>query len=577
MPEDNLNNCDPPIIIPPNTVDPGQSGGSGSGGGGTGVTPSRPGTSGGYGGGNVGGSRPPSRPPNSTNDGGAVGSGSGSGGSGGSGGGGAGGALGGGANLNCTPFSGPSMQTNSGKGWGETPTQYGKIKGKKIEAKKNDCGCEGSDGEGDNEAERFKDVTIYPFNKVTETESGHVVEFDDTPGSERISTNHRSGTFEEYHPNGDKVVKVVRDSYTSVFRDSHVHIDGYSNVTIDKALKIFVNKDELESSEESAVNFDIHIGKNANVNIYIEKGNLNVLVDEGDSNIQLKKGDVNIRQDCGHYNHFVNGDYNLECTGHMHMVVGEDQVTEVGGNRDTRVDGDFDNLVMTKKGSKKETKVYDLGQLVQGRAQEYYLNSVEREYGAGGSEQTVKESYKFGAERTYSGAGTVESHQSLCISTGNNTGTSTGALLIGDLSISTERSIIRTAKENILMSQTSVQLQGHGGVIIDCGNVEGLSKNKQSILSIHSQGQAYIGSQGMFNISSRKNINIMATNNVTLYSGSKLYKNKEFEDGGNFQEFYNEVYSNIKVINPELPVKFIECPPAKWIPTKQKESCKSIN
>ena len=37
----------------------------------------------------------------------------------------------------------------------------------------------------------------YPFNHVRETESGHIQEFDDTPGRERIHEYHRAGTFYE--------------------------------------------------------------------------------------------------------------------------------------------------------------------------------------------------------------------------------------------------------------------------------------------------------------------------------------------------------------------------------------------
>ena len=37
----------------------------------------------------------------------------------------------------------------------------------------------------------------YPHNHVTETESGHVIEVDDTKGKERIHVFHKSGTFIE--------------------------------------------------------------------------------------------------------------------------------------------------------------------------------------------------------------------------------------------------------------------------------------------------------------------------------------------------------------------------------------------
>ena len=56
----------------------------------------------------------------------------------------------------------------------------------------------------------------YPFNHVRFTESGHVQEFDDTPGAERIHTQHRSGTFEEFGPDGERVLKVVNRNYTAI-------------------------------------------------------------------------------------------------------------------------------------------------------------------------------------------------------------------------------------------------------------------------------------------------------------------------------------------------------------------------
>lgn len=207
--------------------------------------------------------------------------------------------------------------------WGEPETPYGKVKGVETD-------------------------NMYPYNKVYESESGHVIQVDDTPGSERLDVFHRSGTFEEIHPNGDRVTKVVRDRYTSILRDDYLHIDGFCDVTIDKALKIIVNKDNIENTPSKNVNFDIEVGKNSNVNLVIRKGNCNVKLEDGDVNLLMNRGDVNIKQEKGNYNHFVNGDYNLEVTGKMHVVVGKDVVNEIGGNRDIRVDGAFDNKWITK-------------------------------------------------------------------------------------------------------------------------------------------------------------------------------------------------------------------------------------
>lgn len=72
----------------------------------------------------------------------------------------------------------------------------------------------------------------YPFNKVFETEGGHVEEFDDTPGSERYQRYHPSGTFVEDHPDGTRSEKVVKDRYTVIMGDDSIHVQGNVKVNI---------------------------------------------------------------------------------------------------------------------------------------------------------------------------------------------------------------------------------------------------------------------------------------------------------------------------------------------------------
>ena len=55
----------------------------------------------------------------------------------------------------------------------------------------------------------------YPYNKTLETVSGHLIEYDDTPGKERILLQHKSGSFIEMHPNGDVVIRCKGDLYSS--------------------------------------------------------------------------------------------------------------------------------------------------------------------------------------------------------------------------------------------------------------------------------------------------------------------------------------------------------------------------
>ena len=71
----------------------------------------------------------------------------------------------------------------------------------------------------------------YPFNHVFESESGHIREIDDSPGAERLFTQHKSGTFEEIHPDGSKMVKVIGDNYEIIAGSSNVLIQGNVNLT----------------------------------------------------------------------------------------------------------------------------------------------------------------------------------------------------------------------------------------------------------------------------------------------------------------------------------------------------------
>jgi hypothetical protein len=73
----------------------------------------------------------------------------------------------------------------------------------------------------------------YPFNKVLRTEGGHVVEIDDTPGSERIHIFHKSGTYSEIDNTGRKVDKVVGDSFEITLGNKTVHINGNVNILVE--------------------------------------------------------------------------------------------------------------------------------------------------------------------------------------------------------------------------------------------------------------------------------------------------------------------------------------------------------
>jgi hypothetical protein len=127
----------------------------------------------------------------------------------------------------------------------------------------------------------------YPKNHVTESESGHVFEIDDTPGKERIHQYHRSGTFEEIHPDGSKVEKTVGDDYLIIRKNNNISIYGNMNVNIGDTLKLYTGK-----------GIDIQVAGNARIHV---KGNSTVQTD-------------------GNYLHKVGGSSKIISGGNMTLV-----------------------------------------------------------------------------------------------------------------------------------------------------------------------------------------------------------------------------------------------------------------
>ena len=63
--------------------------------------------------------------------------------------------------------------------------------------------------------------------------SMHVAEFDVTPGWERISTMHKSGTYKEWTPKGDETVVIVGDEYRIIVKNQMISIKGDCTLTVD--------------------------------------------------------------------------------------------------------------------------------------------------------------------------------------------------------------------------------------------------------------------------------------------------------------------------------------------------------
>jgi hypothetical protein len=123
-------------------------------------------------------------------------------------------------------------------------------------------------------------AAVYPKNHVRYTESGHIEEYDDTLGKERIHQYHTSGTFTEVangwaraadgtiiNPDGTRVQRVVGNDYEIIYGNKNVHIKG------GRGLNLVV---------DGGINITINGGGNVQIN-----GNTNILA-KNDLNIQVE-------------------------------------------------------------------------------------------------------------------------------------------------------------------------------------------------------------------------------------------------------------------------------------------------
>ena len=156
--------------------------------------------------------------------------------------------------------------------------------------------------------------TVYPYNNVVETESGHLLEFDDTPEAERIHLAHRNGSFQEWFPNGDKVEKVTKDNYQIVMGDDKVYIMGKCQVTIQGDAELYVQG-----------NFDMNVDGTCNIR---STGNMKLnapLIDLNDgTNGAARIGDTADTGDQGTGGHFDTNSAgtNIIETGSATVVIG---------------------------------------------------------------------------------------------------------------------------------------------------------------------------------------------------------------------------------------------------------------
>jgi hypothetical protein len=126
-----------------------------------------------------------------------------------------------------------------------------------------------------------KNKARYPFNNTMTTRGGHVVEFDDTPGSERVHIFHKSGSYIEILPDGTIVTKSVKDHIQLAFGNISIFNQGKSDGS--QGIEITSNLGKITIAAQS------------DVDIFANQGNVGIFANNGTVSVTSKSGAVDIQ------------------------------------------------------------------------------------------------------------------------------------------------------------------------------------------------------------------------------------------------------------------------------------------
>ena len=103
----------------------------------------------------------------------------------------------------------------------------------------------------------------YPYNQVSETISGHVIEVDDTPGGERMLFKHRTGAGIELRPDGTVIIASTKNKIEVTGDDHNVIVEGDGNLVYKGNLNIKVTGEfNVECTD-----FNVKTNGNMNTNV----------------------------------------------------------------------------------------------------------------------------------------------------------------------------------------------------------------------------------------------------------------------------------------------------------------------
>lgn len=170
----------------------------------------------------------------------------------------------------------------------------------------------------------------YPFNQVQETESGHVIEIDDTPGGERVLIRHRTGAGMELRADGSVLISSQRQTVQVTGGDQTVIVEGEGNLIYKGDVNLRIAGD-FNVDVDGNYNLEIAGDKIENI-----KGRHNKVVNR-DHNETIRGSETSYvvgdrtTNTLADYNNISQGNTNFRSTAKMELTAGSNLVTTAVG------------------------------------------------------------------------------------------------------------------------------------------------------------------------------------------------------------------------------------------------------
>jgi hypothetical protein len=172
--------------------------------------------------------------------------------------------------------------------------------------------------------------SLYPFNQVNETESGHVIEIDDTPGGERVLIKHRTGAGMEMRADGSVVISSRGRRVEVIEEEQVVIVEGEGTLVYKGNLNLSVDGD-----------FNVDVSGNYNLNV---AGNKTEAIEGNHKKTVDKNQNYTIRGNRGAQ---IVGTNSQTTLGDNNYIIKGNQRSLVQGNIDFTTSG---NLLTTAVG-----------------------------------------------------------------------------------------------------------------------------------------------------------------------------------------------------------------------------------